>query len=179
MQADMNVDTVPVQTTPRQQRRQLTWQLKDAQDKVHKSLETLTSVLSKRTDAKKEDDECDLYGKLLVQKLRKFSNYERHVLMHKIDGLLLQTPPSHTRLLPYDASYSSSSTHSSPSPLHVDMPTSPLSAAPISTGLQRQSVQEVFSDTLSYSRTHNVDIHHDSARIRSTAMTDAGVSYYD
>jgi hypothetical protein len=39
---------------------------------------------------RKEDDECDLYGKLIAKKLRRIPESEREQLMYEIDGLFLR-----------------------------------------------------------------------------------------
>lgn len=65
-------------------------------------------------------DDCDLYGQLLAKKLKNYRTYERHLLMHEIDGLLLQKPPG-TAISPSSSTYSSPPT---PYPInqHVSLP---------------------------------------------------------
>ncbi|CAF4817082.1 unnamed protein product [Pieris macdunnoughi] len=46
------------------------------------------AILNKDQQNKIEDD-CDLYGRLLANKLRKYSDNERQEIMYDIDGLLL------------------------------------------------------------------------------------------
>lgn len=36
-----------------------------------------------------EEDDCDLYARLLAKKLRRFNENERHEIMYEIDGLVL------------------------------------------------------------------------------------------
>ena len=61
----------------------------------------------------KEDDDCDLYGKLLAIKLRKLSEEKRLRLMHDIDAMFIG--------LQYTIQSESSSPvpSLSPDPLHV------------------------------------------------------------
>lgn len=47
----------------------------------------LKNVLSKRS---REDDECDLFTKLLAKKLKKLPNHERELFMYEIDGLFIK-----------------------------------------------------------------------------------------
>jgi hypothetical protein len=44
---------------------------------------------------KKDDDECDLYGKLIAKKLRRIPESEREQLMYEIDGLFLRNNKRH------------------------------------------------------------------------------------
>ncbi|KAJ0176219.1 hypothetical protein K1T71_008393 [Dendrolimus kikuchii] len=45
---------------------------------------------SSTSQNKNNDDDCELYGRLLAKKLRRFSQYDREELMYEIDGLLLK-----------------------------------------------------------------------------------------
>lgn len=47
---------------------------------------TLNTVLSNQ----KNDDDCDLYGKLLASKMRQFNDLDKQELMYEIDGLILK-----------------------------------------------------------------------------------------
>ncbi|XP_047022793.1 uncharacterized protein LOC124632150 [Helicoverpa zea] len=51
----------------------------------------LTNILGQRQShtAIKEDDECDLYAKLLATKLRELSKDERKLVMYEIDGIFV------------------------------------------------------------------------------------------
>lgn len=51
----------------------------------------LTNVLGQRQShtAIKEDDDCDLYAKLLATKLRELSKDERKLIMYEIDGIFV------------------------------------------------------------------------------------------
>lgn len=63
--------------------------LDKAQKKICESFDTLNHVLKGK---KVEEDECDIYGKLLAKKLRKYPGRMRDIIMYKIDGLLLDNP---------------------------------------------------------------------------------------
>lgn len=55
--------------------------------------ETLTNLNTIIFNKINEDD-CDIYAKLLANKLRRYDGYERLKIMYEIDGLLLRNPPS-------------------------------------------------------------------------------------
>ncbi|KAI5730206.1 hypothetical protein M8J76_011220 [Diaphorina citri] len=91
--------------------------MNEAQRKINESFDTLNSVLrSKRTT---EEDECDLYGKLLAKKLRKYPAASRDRIMYKIDGLLLDNPP----VTPLSSSSYSSYASDTPAPQVRGSPT--------------------------------------------------------
>jgi hypothetical protein len=74
---------------------------------------------------KKDDDECDLYGKLITKKLRRIPESEREQLMYEIDGLFLRNNKRYQSLTYTD--HSSSSQASSTcvlSPVHIQSPPS-------------------------------------------------------
>lgn len=48
----------------------------------------LQNVVSKKP-IERDEDECDLYGKILAMKLRKLSEHEREATMYEIDGIFL------------------------------------------------------------------------------------------
>lgn len=73
-----------------QKNRRPNFDLEDAQRQLNTSFQTLNQILSRN---RSEEDECDMYGKLLVSKLRKYPESMRQKLMYKIDGFLLQNPP--------------------------------------------------------------------------------------
>lgn len=96
--------------------------------KINESFVTLNYALKQK---KVEEDECDVYAKLLAKRLRKYPERLRDKIMYKIDGFLLDNPYPDER--PSSAcSYYSSSTpspyyqNSTPSPAntvsHVIMP---------------------------------------------------------
>lgn len=68
--------------------------LQDAYKHMKDALETFNSVVyNKQSDISQHDDdedECELYGKLIVKKLRKFPDHVREELMYEIDGLILK-----------------------------------------------------------------------------------------
>lgn len=72
-------------------RRKISSELVDAGHVVRDALATFKSSL-KRTPLQpiQQDDDCDLYGKLLASKLRKLSEKNRLKLMHDIDGMYLR-----------------------------------------------------------------------------------------
>lgn len=63
--------------------------LDDAQKKINESFDTLNYVLKRK---KEDEDECDVYAKLLAKKLRKYPERMRDQLMYKIDVFLLDNP---------------------------------------------------------------------------------------
>ncbi|KAG8181760.1 hypothetical protein JTE90_018068 [Oedothorax gibbosus] len=86
------------QKTPREKRKKIANEMKEAKSQMNATFATLNDVLSKR----KEPDDCDLYGQLLASKLRQYTMRERHIIMHEIDSLLLnKPPPTTTTFAPY------------------------------------------------------------------------------
>lgn len=66
-------------------------ELQEAGKQMKEAFSVLSNVLSTRSDRMEcKEDECDLYGKLLAQKLRKLPEREREEVMYEIDGLMLQ-----------------------------------------------------------------------------------------
>lgn len=53
---------------------------------MKRAFNTLESVLSK----KHEEDEYDLYGRILANKIRKLPENERELFMYDIDGMFVQ-----------------------------------------------------------------------------------------
>lgn len=100
--------------------------LDEAQKKINESFDTLNYVLTKK---KEDEDECDVYAKLLAKKLRKYPGRMRDQLMYKIDGFLLDNPyPDEQPSSAYSYYSSTPSPHyqnSTPSPAsdvsHVNM----------------------------------------------------------
>jgi len=71
---------------------------------------------------KEDEDECDVYAKLLAKKLRKYPGRMRDQLMYKIDGFLLDN------LYPDEQPSSANSYYSStPSPHYQNSTPSPAS----------------------------------------------------
>ncbi|VEN61808.1 unnamed protein product, partial [Callosobruchus maculatus] len=78
-----------LQTAPNQPQpsREVHPELQQAQHLMSEAFSSLTNVLNKR---QAEEDDCDLYGKLIAKKLRRFSEEERVLVMYEIDGIFLQ-----------------------------------------------------------------------------------------
>lgn len=62
-------------------------ELQESSNQMEQTLSSINSILSQKQS--REDDECDLYGKLIAKKLRKISEKERQEIMYDIDGLLI------------------------------------------------------------------------------------------
>jgi hypothetical protein len=91
---------------------------------MKRAFNTLESVLNK----KHEEDEYDLYGRILANKLRKLPENERELFMYDIDGMFVQryhrlNNPLLSSLQPTFSANKSSSTVTSFS----DSPSQPLS----------------------------------------------------
>lgn len=109
--------------------------LDEAQKKMNEGFDTLNHALKEKRGKRVEDDECDLYAKLLAKKLRKYPERMRDRIMYKVDGLLLDNPypdeppssaySSHSSQSPYPYYQNSTSSPSyivPHSPVHVNMP---------------------------------------------------------
>ncbi|KAF9407287.1 hypothetical protein HW555_012644 [Spodoptera exigua] len=57
---------------------------------MSKAFNTLNQAILNKDQQNKKEDDCDLYGRLLANKLRKYSDNERQDIMYDIDGLLLK-----------------------------------------------------------------------------------------
>ncbi|GBP38371.1 hypothetical protein EVAR_36324_1 [Eumeta japonica] len=81
----------------------------EAQNKIPQTLDTLNQVLKNKRNHtnEKNEDECELYAKLLAKRLRKYPESMQGTIMYQIDGLLLQNP------YPVDRPSSAYSLHSS------------------------------------------------------------------
>ncbi|XP_072948155.1 uncharacterized protein [Epargyreus clarus] len=69
------------------------------------AFKSFNSVLKKYNElnAQEEDeDECDLYGRLVAKKLRQFSETERHEIMYEFDGVLLNRRHNYDPGTPYN-----------------------------------------------------------------------------
>jgi hypothetical protein len=76
---------------------------------------------------KKDDDESDLYGKLIAKKLRRIPESEREQLMYEIDGLFLRNNKRYHSLSYTDHSSSSQASSTcvlSPVEVHIQSPPS-------------------------------------------------------
>ncbi|KAF9406032.1 hypothetical protein HW555_005080 [Spodoptera exigua] len=133
---DVNTNTT---ATPTVRRRKNPSELTEAGKMMKEALVTFKSTI-KRHDNQSintiQEDDCDLYGRLLAKKLRRLSEEKRLRLMHDIDGMILS---SH---------YTASSASSSPIP--------PLS--PIQPPLQQQYVIQYQPRPGTSSSTHSEPI---------------------
>lgn len=62
-------------------------------EEVHKKITQTFDLLSSMLSKKREEDECDLYGKLLAKKIRRYREEDRYQLMFEIDQLIHSKPP--------------------------------------------------------------------------------------
>lgn len=69
--------------------------LPETNAQVKTALTALNKVLNTKQESKYEDD-CDLYGRLLANKLRQYSEIDRQDIMYEIDGLLLKRRKSNS-----------------------------------------------------------------------------------
>ncbi|CAG4958996.1 unnamed protein product [Colias eurytheme] len=67
--------------------------------KIKSTRSTLNDVLTVKRNrgGKVEEDDCDLYGRLLAKALREFRDIDRLELRHEIDGLIIKKKRSLTR----------------------------------------------------------------------------------
>lgn len=65
-------------------------ELEKADKEMSKAFNTLNQAILNKDQQNKIEDDCDLYGRLLANKLRKYSDNERQEIMYDIDGLLLK-----------------------------------------------------------------------------------------
>ncbi|KAI4458962.1 alcohol dehydrogenase transcription factor myb/sant-like [Holotrichia oblita] len=63
--------------------------INEADKNINNSFATQSRVLERTII---EEDDCDIYAKLLAKKLRRYPERMRYMLMYKIDGLLLDNP---------------------------------------------------------------------------------------
>lgn len=76
---------------------------------------------------KKDNDKCDLYGKLIAKKLRRIPESEREQLMYEIDGHFLRNNKRYQSLSYTDHSSSSRASSTcvlSPAEVHIQSPPS-------------------------------------------------------
>lgn len=59
---------------------------------MNKALNTLNAVLNQKSENNfaHQEDECDLYGRMLAKKLRKFPEHERVNVMYELDGTIIR-----------------------------------------------------------------------------------------
>ncbi|CAG9785648.1 unnamed protein product [Diatraea saccharalis] len=62
-----------------------------AEQQMAAAFSQLTNVLGRKSERppQSEEDECDLYGKLLAKKLRELPKDDRQIIMYQIDGLFI------------------------------------------------------------------------------------------
>ncbi|KAF9417730.1 hypothetical protein HW555_005237 [Spodoptera exigua] len=65
--------------------------LEQPEQRMAAAFEQLTNILSRRSERPPppEEDECDLYSRLLAKKLRGLPKDERQIIMYEIDGLFI------------------------------------------------------------------------------------------
>lgn len=56
---------------------------------MKETFDMLKSAITKRASAKEDDDEYDLFGKMLAKKIRKLPENEREVFMYEIEGMYI------------------------------------------------------------------------------------------
>ncbi|KAI8432220.1 hypothetical protein MSG28_004670 [Choristoneura fumiferana] len=125
--------------------------LDDAQTDLSNSFQILNNILSNKNH---EEDDCDIYAKLLATKLRKYPDDLRQRIMYKIDGLLLDNPfsPSATHwTTTYSSSHSStpSSTYIIPGSSACTSPENDIPRSPITISMTEDSACWQNSDYLS------------------------------
>lgn len=88
-------------------------QLHDAGIQMKEAFTTLRSAINKRSI---EEDECDLFSRILAKKLRKLPEHERELFMYEIDGMFI----NRSRNLNPPQSNSPTHTSNQPSSSHSD-----------------------------------------------------------
>lgn len=73
-------------------------ELIEAGKTMNKALNTLNAVLNQRSvsTSAQQEDECELYGRMLAKKLRKFPEHERVQVMYELDGTIIRLLASNT-----------------------------------------------------------------------------------
>lgn len=79
-------------------------EVQEASRQMKSAFSTLNTILNNKKN--ETEDECDLFGKLLAKKLKKFSEIERQELMYEIDTMMIN------KLRYSERATSSLSTHS-------------------------------------------------------------------
>lgn len=116
---DMNIK-IPVQ----RRRSVKPPELEKADKEMSKAFNALNQAILNKDQQNKKEDDCDLYGRLLANKLRKYSDNERQEIMYEIDGLLLkrrrncspQYVSSPSQIIISKRPFSSATSYSCPSP---------------------------------------------------------------
>lgn len=79
----------PSRPKPTVRRRGNPPELQEAGNQMKEAFKMFKNVITKRASDKEEDDEYDLFGKMLVKKIRKLPEHEREVFMYEIDGMYI------------------------------------------------------------------------------------------
>lgn len=88
---------------PQKRKSNLTTDLEDVQETMTGVITTITRIIKElHKDVDQEEDEFDLYGKLLAKKLRLFSQRESQEVMYDIDGLVLNRLQNQNDSLSYN-----------------------------------------------------------------------------
>ncbi|CAH0730231.1 unnamed protein product, partial [Brenthis ino] len=82
----------PSNTLQTNRRRKNPPELIEAGKTMNKALNTLNAVLNQKSENNfaHQEDECDLYGRKLAKKLRKFPEHERVNVMYELDGTIIR-----------------------------------------------------------------------------------------
>lgn len=88
-------------------------ELQEAGTQMKEAFSTLRNAINKRSI---EEDECDLFARILAKKLRKLPEHERELFMYEIDGMFINRsrhrPQSNSYVSPTHTSNRPSSSHS-------------------------------------------------------------------
>jgi len=76
----------PSRPTPTIRRRGAPPELQEAGNQMKEAFSLLRNVITKR-NSEKEDDEYDLFGKMMVKRIRKLPEHEREEFMHEVESL--------------------------------------------------------------------------------------------
>ena len=68
-------------------------ELQEVSKEMTNAFNTLSQALKsskrRREQSSREEDDCDLYGRIMARRLRQFSETERMEIMYELDGLML------------------------------------------------------------------------------------------
>lgn len=93
--SDVRTEPESLATSATQRRRRNPPELNEAGKNIKDAVSTLNKVLQKKEP---QEDDCDRYGKILANKLRKLSEDERLLMMYEIDGLFIKKMRKHVPL---------------------------------------------------------------------------------
>jgi len=65
-------------------------ELQEAGNQMKEAFDMLKNAITKRASDKEDDDEYDLFGKMLAKKIRKLPENEREVFMYEIEGMYIK-----------------------------------------------------------------------------------------